>query len=66
MAIEAGVRPKPCATMTVSASVGGGDEQPVEAHRSRQVTGMKMLPLIIGAITLADKQRLILLTPIRT
>jgi hypothetical protein len=51
--------------MTVSASVGGVDEQPVEAQRSRLVTGMRMLLLIIGAITLAHKQRLILLTPIR-
>ncbi|GIT51082.1 MAG: hypothetical protein Ct9H300mP15_12950 [Gemmatimonadota bacterium] len=65
MAIDAGVRPKPCTTMTVSASVGGVDEQPVEAHRSRQVTGMKILLPIIGSITLVDKQRLALLTPIR-
>lgn len=51
--------------MTVSESVGGVDEQPVEAHRSRQVTGMKILLPIIGSITLVDKQRLTLLTPIR-
>jgi len=52
--------------MTVSASLGGVDEQPDEAHISRQVTGMRMLLLIIGVITLVDKQRLILVTPIRT
>tara|TARA_B100001765_G_scaffold200509_1_gene153182 strand:- start:106 stop:306 length:201 start_codon:yes stop_codon:yes gene_type:complete len=66
MAIDAGVRPKPCTTMTVSASLGGVDEQPDEAQRSRQVTGMRMLLPIIGAIALVDKQRLTLLTPIRT
>tara|TARA_B100000029_G_C17520153_1_gene939554 strand:- start:721 stop:921 length:201 start_codon:yes stop_codon:yes gene_type:complete len=65
MAIDAGVRPKPCTTMTVSASVGGVDEQPVEAHRIRQVTGMKILLPIIGSIASVDKQRLALLTPIR-
>jgi|TARA_B100000378_G_scaffold197799_1_gene161355 hypothetical protein len=66
MAIDAEVRPKPCTTMTVSASLGGVDEQPDEAHISRQVTGMRMLLPIIGAIALVDKQRLILVTPIRT
>jgi hypothetical protein len=66
MAIDAEVRPKPCTTMTVSASLGGVDEQPYEAHRSRQVTGMRMLLPIIGAIALVDKQRLILVTPIHT
>jgi len=65
MAIDAGVRPKPCTTMTVSASLGGVDEQPVEAHISRQVTGMRILLPIIGAIALVDKQRMILVTPIR-
>ena len=52
--------------MTVSASLGGADEQLDEAQRSRQVTGMRMLLPIIGAIALVDKQRLNLLTPIRT
>ena len=52
--------------MTVSASLRGVDEQPDEAHISRQVTGMRMLLVIIGAIALVDKQRLILVTPIRT
>jgi len=52
--------------MTVSASLEGVDEQPDEAQRSRQVTGMRMLLPIIGAIALVDKQRLTLLTPIRT
>jgi|TARA_B100000929_G_scaffold77050_1_gene60151 hypothetical protein len=66
MAIDAEVRPKPCTTMTVSASLGGVDEQPDEAHISRQVTSMRMLLPIIGAMALVDKQRLILVTPIRT
>jgi len=59
IAIDAEVRPKPCTTMTVSASFAGGDEQPDETHRSTQVTGTRTILIIIGAIVLTISQRVL-------
>ena len=59
IAIDAEVRPKPCTTMTVSASFVGGDEHPDETHRSTKVTGTRTILIIIGAIVLTISQRIL-------
>ena len=44
MVIDAGVRPRPCTTMTDSAPSGGEDEQANKIHRSAQVSATWSLP----------------------
>ena len=48
--IDAGVRPRPCTTMTDSAPSGGGGEQPDKTHGRVQIIGTRRILFTIGAI----------------
>ena len=48
MVIDAGVRPRPCTTMTDSAPSGDEDEQADKIHRSAQVSASLGLPQRVG------------------